>query len=170
MPDEDCPNANAAATIPNVKAEQPQQNVPGQQPNDPQQLSAEDSALVIDLTNRLMAQASEEEKNDMRASLKAPMDPQQWAKYEAQGLDPLYLYYRNQAMHRLRQEKQSRIAQAQAQPQQLAQQTNIPSRAPIQQRGAIYPTSLNARVLIMSLLIYLLLTLSEGEYTIARQG
>ena len=122
---------------------QAQQNVPGRQPNGQQQLSAQDTALVMDLTNRLMAQASEEEKNNTRASLQSRMDPQQFQKYQAQGLDPLFLYYRNQAMHRLRQEKQSRMAQAQA--QQLAQQSNIPGGAPMQQRGSMNPSPLNGQ-------------------------
>ena len=120
---------------------QGQQNVPGRQPNGQQQMSAQDTALVMDLTNRLMSQASEEEKNTTRASLQSRMDPQQFQKYQAQGVDPLFLYYRNQAMHRLRQEKQTRLAQA----QQLAQQANIPGGAPMQQRGSMNPSPLNGQ-------------------------
>jgi hypothetical protein len=121
---------------------QGQQNVPGRQGNGQQQMSAQDSALVMDLTNRLMGQASEEEKNTTRASLQSRMDPQQFQKYQSQGLDPLFLYYRNQAMHRLRQEKQSRLAQ---QAQQLAQQTNIPGGAPMQQQRSMNPSPLTGQ-------------------------
>jgi hypothetical protein len=34
------------------------------------------------------------------------MDPQKFQQYQAQGTDPLFLFYWNQAMTRLRQEKQ----------------------------------------------------------------
>jgi hypothetical protein len=120
---------------------QAQQNAPGRQPTGQQQMSAQENALVIDLTNRLLSQASEEEKNTTRATLQSRMDPQQFQKYQAQGLDPLVLYYRNQAMHRLRAEKQTRLAQA----QQLAQQTNLPGGAPMQQQRSMNPSPLNGQ-------------------------
>jgi hypothetical protein len=90
---------------------QGQQNVPGRQPNSQQQMmTPQDTALVMDLTNRMMSQATETEKNLTRASLLARMDALQFQKYQAQGIDPLFLYYRNQALHRIGQEKRTRQA------------------------------------------------------------
>ena len=84
---------------------QAQQNVPGSQPNNQQQISAQ---IIMDLTNRLMAQVSDEEKNTIRASLQSHMDPQQLQKYREQGVDPVSFYYRNQVMTSLRQDRQER--------------------------------------------------------------
>jgi hypothetical protein len=89
------------------------QNSPSRRPNSPLNLSPEDNALIINLTSRLMAQASDEQKNELRASLQARMEPKIFQKYISQGNDPLFLYYRNQALNRLRAEKQARLAQAQ---------------------------------------------------------
>jgi hypothetical protein len=118
---------------------QGQQNVPGRQPNNQQQMSPQDNVLVMDLTNRLMNQATEEEKNNLRTSMQGRMDPQQFQKYQSQGIDPVFLYYRNQAMNRLKQEKQTRMAQ------QLAQQTNIPGGVPMQQQRSMNPSPLNGQ-------------------------
>jgi hypothetical protein len=107
---------------------QAQKSVPGRQPNGQQQMSAQDTTPLMDLTNRLLSQASEEEKKTTRASLQSRMDPQQLQKYQAQGLDPLFLYYRSQAMGRLRAEKQTRLAQAQVQLQQQ-QQAQLQAKA-----------------------------------------
>ena len=142
LPPNMTPNQQQQFQMSMQQSQQPQaqQNVPGRQPNG-QQMSAQENAMVADMTNRLMGQASEEEKNTLRTSLQTRMDPQQFQKYQAQGIDPLFLYYRNQAMHRLRQEKQNRLAQA----QQLAQQTNIPGGAPMQQQRSMNPSPLNGQ-------------------------
>jgi len=58
-----------------------------------------DIALVVDLTNSLMAQASDEEKNSLRTSLLTRMDPQQVRQYQAQGIDPVFPSYRMHAIH-----------------------------------------------------------------------
>jgi hypothetical protein len=86
-----------------------------------------------------MAQASDEQKNELMASLKARMEPQIFQKYISQGQDPLFLYYRNQANNRLRAEKQARLAQAyqlamlqQSQPQSQ----NTPWSAPLSKQNA----------------------------------
>jgi hypothetical protein len=124
---------------------QPPQNIPGRQTNAQPNLSQEDNALVINLTSRLMTQASEEQKNELRASLQARMEPQIFQKYISQGQDPLFLYYRNQALNRLRAEKQARLAQA----QQLAmsqQPQNMPAAAPpMQQQRSMNPSPLNGQ-------------------------
>jgi hypothetical protein len=92
-----------------------------------------------------MTQASEEQKNELRASLQARMEPQIFQKYISQGQDPLFLYYRNQALNRLRAEKQARLAQA----QQLAmsqQPQNMPAAAPpMQQQRSMNPSPLNGQ-------------------------
>ncbi|KUJ20910.1 uncharacterized protein LY89DRAFT_418839 [Mollisia scopiformis] len=126
---------------------QPQQNHQGRVPNGGQpQLSQQDNALVMDLTNRLAAQASEEEKANLRVSLQQRMEPQQFARYQSQGIDPVLLYFRNQAVNRLRQEKQVRLAQAQ---QQLAlgqQSQNVPASAPpMQQQRSMNPSPMNGQ-------------------------
>jgi hypothetical protein len=38
------------------------------------------------------------------------MDESQFQKYQAQGIDPAFLFYRAQAMHRVRQDKKTRSA------------------------------------------------------------
>jgi hypothetical protein len=84
----------------------PRQGLPPNMiPNQQQQfqMSAQDTELVRDLTIRLMAQATEEEKIKVKASLQSRMDPQKFQQYQAQGTDPLFLFYWNQAMTRHRQ-------------------------------------------------------------------
>jgi hypothetical protein len=88
---------------------QPPQNILGRQTNAQRNLSQEDNAFVINLTSRLMTQASEEQKNELRASLQARMEPQIFQKYISQGQDPLFLYYRNQALNQLRAKKQAHV-------------------------------------------------------------
>jgi hypothetical protein len=129
---------------------QPQaQNVPTRPQNGQPPLSQADATLVQEIANRLMAQASLEEKNQIRIRLQSQMDAQQFQRYQAQGLDPIVIYYRNQALARLRQEKQARM-QAHAQAQQLAlsqqQPQNIPTTAPpMQQQRSMNPSPLNGQ-------------------------
>ncbi|KAL5321570.1 hypothetical protein ACEPPN_009530 [Leptodophora sp. 'Broadleaf-Isolate-01'] len=77
-------------------------------------ISQRDSAVIYELTSRLMSQVSEDEKNTLRTTLQQRMDPTQLNRYQAQGVDPVFLYYRNQAMSRLRQERKKRLQEAQA--------------------------------------------------------
>jgi hypothetical protein len=130
----------------NMEQQRSQQNGPGR-PGQPQppQLSAQDNALVMELTNRMMSQTSEEDKNNLRTNLQQRIDPAHLQRYQAQGLDPLFVYFRNQAMTRLRQEKQARMSQA----QQLAmgqQGQNIPPSAPaMQQPRSVNPSPLTGQ-------------------------
>ena len=68
--------------------------------------------LLRELTKRLMTRALVDEKSTMRASLKQRMDESTWDEYDAQGLDPLFLYYRMQAIKGLRQQRSAQHAQA----------------------------------------------------------
>lgn len=125
---------------------QSQQNLQGRISNGQPQLSQQDNALVVDLTNRLSAQASEEEKNQLRTNLRQRMDAQQFAKYQSQGIDPVLLYFRNQAVQRLRQEKAMRMSQAQQQIAMGQQPQNAPASAPpMQQQRSMNPSPLNGQ-------------------------
>ncbi|KAH8658773.1 hypothetical protein BGZ60DRAFT_126893 [Tricladium varicosporioides] len=143
---------------PNMAQNQQQFQMPMQQPQQPQQpnhqpggpqppLTQQDQAILMELATRLMAQAPNEEKTAIRASLRQRMNPQQLQQYQVQGQDPLILYYRNQALSRLRADRQQRMAQAQAQ-QQIAmgqQPGNMPNAAPpMQQQRSVQPSPMNA--------------------------
>lgn len=128
----------------------PQQQTMGGRPvNGQPPMSQQDNAVVNELTNRLMSGASEEEKNTLRTSLQQRMDPAQFNKYQAQGVDPIFMYYRNQAMNRLRQERSQRMQQAQAQQQQLAlsqqQAQNGPVAPPMQPQRSMNPSPMNGQ-------------------------
>lgn len=126
----------------------PQQNVPGRPQNAQMNMSPQDSAIVMDLAHRMMAAASSEEKNNLRGQIQQRLDAAIIQKYQASGSDPLILYYRNQAVNRIRAERQ-RIAQAQAQ-QQLGvgvpqQPQNLPAAPPMQQQRSMNPSPLNGQ-------------------------
>jgi hypothetical protein len=133
--------------------QQPQQpqNVPFR-PQAAQGLSQQEMSLVMEMATKMMSNASEQEKNNLRTGLQGRMDPGTFQRYQAQGMDPLFLFYRNQAMQRLRNEKQQRIAQAQAQAQaqlsisQQQQGQNVPATAPpMQQQRSMNPSPLNGQ-------------------------
>lgn len=126
--------------------QQPQQNIPGRPQNNQAPLTQQDAAIVLELTNRLLNQASAEEKNNLRAGLQSRMEPNAFQNYQARGVDPLFLYYRNQAINRLKQDKQTRMAQAQAQVQQqlgMSQPQNMPAAPAMQQQRSMNPSPLN---------------------------
>ena len=123
---------------------QQSQNVPGRPQNG--QLSQQEMDLVINVAKNLMNNATEQEKASLRAGLQGRMDPVTYQRYQAQGMDPLFLFYRNQAMQRLRNEKQQRMAQAQAQAQLQQQGQNVPTTAPpMQQQRSMNPSPLNGQ-------------------------
>ncbi|PVH68513.1 hypothetical protein DL98DRAFT_599456 [Cadophora sp. DSE1049] len=131
-----------------VPMQQQQQNLTGRPLNGQGQpaMSQQENAVVPELTNRLMANASEEEKNTLRHKLQQLMDPSQFNRYQAQGLDPIWMYFRNQAMQKLRQEKSQRVQQAQQQNQlALSQQAqNGPAAAPpMQPQRSMNPSPMN---------------------------
>jgi hypothetical protein len=125
----------------------PLQNISSKQANPLPNLSQEDNALVVYLTNMLMAQSSDEQKTELRASLQARMIPEIYQKYISQGQDPLFLYFRNQALNRLRAEKQARLAQIHQlaiSQQHQPQSQNISLSAPLSKRKGTNATALSA--------------------------
>lgn len=133
---------------PQPPPQQPQ-NVPGRPQHGQQQLSPADAAMVQELTNRYMAASTPEEKQQQRLTLQSRMDPQTFQRYQAQGVDPLILYYRQVALNRIRQERQTRMAQAQQQAQMAMSQQqpqNVPTTAPpMQQQRSMNPSPLNGQ-------------------------
>ncbi|CZS93375.1 hypothetical protein WAI453_000975 [Rhynchosporium graminicola] len=123
-----------------------QQNLVGR-PNNGQQLTQQDNAVVNELTSRLMAQANEDDKNNLRVSLQQRMDPAQLTKYQAQGVDPVFIYYRNQAIMRLRNERGRSMQQAQAQQQQQQQLQNVPVAPQMQPQRSMNPSPMNGQAL-----------------------
>ena len=132
-----------------MQQSQPPQNMPNRPQNGQPPLSQADAALIQDLTQQLMNQVSQENKNRLRAELQARMDPATYQRYQAQGLDPVFMYYRNQAVGRVRQDKQARMAQAQQQGQLAIggpPPQNVPTTAPpMQQQRSMNPSPLNGQ-------------------------
>lgn len=127
----------------NLEQQRAQQNAPGR-PGGSQQLSAQDNALVQELTNRLMGQVGEEEKINLRNNLQQRLEPSALQRYQAQGVDPVHVYFRNQALTRLRNEKQARMTQQAQQQIAMGQQPqNMPSGAPpMQPQRSVNPSPL----------------------------
>jgi hypothetical protein len=96
----------------------------------------------MELANRLMNQAPLEEKNMVRANLQKRMDPQSISVYTQRGQDPLIVFYRNQALNRLREEKRQRIAQAQHMAMSQPGQNAAP---PIAHQRSMNPSPLNGQ-------------------------
>lgn len=125
----------------NLEQQRTQQNAPGRPGGMPQQqLSAQDNAMVQELALRLMSQVSEEEKITLRNTLSQRIDPILLNRYQTQGVDPLIQYYRNQALNRLRSDKQARMQQQLAMGQQP--QNMPPTAPPMQQQRSVNPSPL----------------------------
>lgn len=131
--------------------QQQSQNAAGRPPNSQASLTTADNVIVNELTNRLMGACSQEEKAQIRVNMQNRMDPQTFQKYQQQGMDPVMMFFRQQAMQKFRADKATRIAQAQAQAQaQLnnsqQQPQNIPTTAPpMQQQRSMNPSPLNGQ-------------------------
>ncbi|KHN99640.1 uncharacterized protein MAM_02493 [Metarhizium album ARSEF 1941] len=97
-----------------------QSRQPQQFPNDMSRLAQSDRAKVMDLAAKMMAQASEQQKASTRMSLQQRLSPQQMAEFQAQGKDPLVLFFQNQAFQVLK----SNMNRLQAQQQAGAQNQN----------------------------------------------
>ncbi|KAG9233983.1 hypothetical protein BJ875DRAFT_484605 [Amylocarpus encephaloides] len=119
--------------------------------NGPQQIAPQDQAVLTELANRLMNQASTEEKVQIRTRMIESMTPQALQELQLRHQDPLILYYRNQALHRFRQDKQTRMMaqQQQQQTRQLAmsQVQGLPNGGqPMQQtRSSMNPSPMNGQ-------------------------
>jgi hypothetical protein len=132
--------------------QQPQQpqNVPFR-PQAAQGLSRQEMSLVMEMATKMMSDASEQEKNNnLRKGRLGRMDPGTFQRHQDQGMDPPFLFYRNQAIQRLQNEKQQRLAQAQAQAQlsisQQQQGQNDPATAPpMQQQRSMNSSPLNGQ-------------------------
>ncbi|TVY57675.1 hypothetical protein LCER1_G004184 [Lachnellula cervina] len=135
---------------PNMTPSQQQQQfqIPMQQPQQPQPqqnappMSQQDNAILMELANRLMNQAPNEEKNQVRATLNKRLDTQQLSMYAQRGQDPLIVYYRNQALNRLRAEKTQRMAQAQHMGMSQPGQNAAP---PMQHQRSMNPSPLTGQ-------------------------
>ncbi|KAF8856921.1 hypothetical protein BDZ45DRAFT_624593 [Acephala macrosclerotiorum] len=108
-----------------------QQQQVAQQVSHPLSQQVQGNALIMNLTIMLLANATEEDKAQLRISIQQRMDPQQFAKYESQGMDVVLLYFRNQAINRLRQEKDVRTARAQQQMALGQQSQDVPTAPPM---------------------------------------
>lgn len=98
--------------------QQPQPGINNRTQGGQAQMTPQEQAMVVELTNRLMAAASDEDKNNIRINMQGRMDQATLMRYQTQGVDPLVLYYRNQAVGRLRVEKQRHAQLANQQPGQ----------------------------------------------------
>ncbi|TVY35968.1 hypothetical protein LSUB1_G007338 [Lachnellula subtilissima] len=135
LPPNMTPNQQQQFQMPMQQSQQgqPQQNAPP--------MSQQDNAILMELANRLMIQAPSDEKNQIRATLTKRMDPQQLNMYAQRGQDPLIVYYRHQALNRLRAEKTQRMAQA----QHVAMNQSGQNAAPMQQQRSMNPSPLTGQ-------------------------
>lgn len=102
-------------------------------------LTPQETQLCGELANRLMNQAPVEEKNQLRHRLVSNMAPQQLNDFQMRGHDPLVMYYRQQAMARIRADKQARmLAMSQQNP-------NMPNVAPPMQQQRSGNPNLNGQ-------------------------
>lgn len=116
-----------------------QQNNLNRQAANQVQLTPQETQLCGELANRLMNQAPVEEKNQLRHRLVSNMAPQQLTEFQMRGHDPLVMYYRQQAMNRIRTDKQARImAMSQQNP-------NMPNIAPPMQQQRSGNPNLNGQ-------------------------
>ncbi|CAG8950661.1 hypothetical protein HYFRA_00002871 [Hymenoscyphus fraxineus] len=124
---------------------QQKQNNLNRPPNQ-QQMTPEDQAFVLELSSQLMNRASVEDKNQLRHRLVSTMPPQQLNEFQMRGQDPLVMYYRQQAIQRIRQEKASKQRMAQAQQLAMSQQNpNMSNVAPPMQHQLSANPNLNGQ-------------------------
>ncbi|KAL2201547.1 hypothetical protein P885DRAFT_26459 [Corynascus similis CBS 632.67] len=90
------------------------------------QLAQQDKARVNSVAMKLMAAADEQQKNNIRQLLQQKMTPAQLQEYAAQGKDPLFTFYQNNALNQLRAQAQRNLMQQQQQQQQQQQRAGVP--------------------------------------------
>jgi hypothetical protein len=110
--------------------QQPQQMALNRAPGGQPAFTPPEQAVIAEMTQRLMNNASEEEKSNIRQTLRDKVDHAMLLRYQSQGIDPSIIYFRNQAMSRVRAQKQAQLANQQA--QGLQGNVNIPSATPMQ--------------------------------------
>ena len=128
------------------------QNRPPQaMPTEFSRLASSDKAKVAELAMKMMNQATEQQKADARHQIQTRIPPQQLAELQAQGRDPVVMYYQRQAfnvltnnMNRLQQNQtqtgqqnqntqnsmQAAMMQAQQSQQSMQQRSNMMNAAP----------------------------------------
>ncbi|EHK98035.1 hypothetical protein M7I_6080 [Glarea lozoyensis 74030] len=99
----------------------------------------------MELANRLLNQTSMEERVALKNRLLESMTPQVLQDLQMRGQDPLIMYFRQQALQRLRNDKQLRIQQAQQQLAMSQQAQGLPNGAPMQQQRSMNPSPLNGQ-------------------------
>jgi hypothetical protein len=123
------------------------QNGPGRGPSS---IPPQDWETIQAWTNQMMSQALPEEKERIRMELQSKMDPAAIANYRQRNIDPVQLYYRNQAIQRYRQragQPGQNQAPAQHNISQQQQPQNLPATAPpMQPQRSMNPSPMNGQV------------------------
>ncbi|TWU77325.1 hypothetical protein ED733_005133 [Metarhizium rileyi] len=101
----------------NQQAMAMQNRQPQQLPNDMSRLSQPDRNKVMEIAAKMMTQASEQQKSATRVNLQQRLTPQQLEDLRQQGKDPLDLYFQNQALQILKNNRLQAQQQAGAQNQ-----------------------------------------------------
>jgi hypothetical protein len=71
--------------------------------NDMESLAQADKDKVWELTNKMLAQATDQQKASTRHHLQSRLTAQQFAELQTEGKDPLIWWYQNQAFQALKQ-------------------------------------------------------------------
>ena len=152
------PNQAGRGMAPNQQQQQPMMGMLGAQNRPPQAMPTEfsrlansDKAKVAELAMKMMNQATEQQKAAARHQIQTRIPPQQLAELQAQGRDPVVMYYQRQAfnvltnnMNRLQQNQsqngqqnqntqnsmQAAMMQAQQSQQSMQQRSNMMNAAP----------------------------------------
>jgi hypothetical protein len=113
------------------------QNRPGQGGDNISRLAPGDRAKVTELANKMMLQASDEQKQVAMNTVRAKLTPQQLQEMQANNKDPMLMYYQQQALNLLRSKSMRQAQgpnQAQGQPQNQNQNQNQAQAAAMQQQ------------------------------------
>jgi hypothetical protein len=122
----------------------PMQQSQQQQPQAPgPPMTPQENAIILEMANRLMQQAPDDEKAQVRANITKRMEPNALNSYAQRGQDPVIVFYRNQALTQFRSDKRRQLAQQMA----LAQQGQNLSNAapPMQHQRSMNPSPLNGQ-------------------------
>lgn len=113
-----------------------------------EQLSPHEHQMINTMAQRMLGAATEEDKQEARRRMDGSINPAVLANYRARGMDPLSMWYRNQAMIRFRANKANNMAQQQQQfnntPQQ--QPPNMAPSQPMQQQRSLNPSPMNGQL------------------------
>ena len=115
---------------------QPQQ---GGQPRPHAPLTQTEQQLCLQLAKQMMAQTSEQEKQNLRARAQASMTPEQWDRSQASHVDPVQQYFQTQAIKRLRMQRAAQMAQRQSGQGMSMGMNRQPGAIPMQQQRSGNP-------------------------------